>query len=72
MPYFIYRVEEPKKLTYIEASDKFKDAKARVRELRTEQDETDDALIRMIFAKTTIEAEKLLSAPRDDRVIGEE
>jgi hypothetical protein len=72
MPYYIYRIVEPRKLQHLDTKAKFRDAKTTVRGLREQQEENDGATIRMIFAKTTAEAEKLLSAPKDDRIIGEE
>jgi len=72
MPYFVYRVEEPKKLQHLDTKEKFQEAKSLVRSLRAEQADDDQAIIRMIFARNTSEAEKLLSAPKDERIIGEE
>ena len=71
MPYYIYRVSEPKKLELLEVEEKYREAKSRLKELRTAQPADDEAIVRMIFAKTTGEAEKLLSIPKDDRVIGD-
>lgn len=77
MPYFVYRVYEhpeskAKKLTYIEAYPDYRTARERVRaERQTEEGET-AGYCRLIFAKNDVEAEKLLSAPRDERVIGED
>ena len=72
MPYYIYRVREPQQLEYIDVRAKYKDAKSVVQGLREEQAADDSSIVRMVFAKTPGEAEKLLSAPRDERVIGEE
>jgi hypothetical protein len=72
MPYYVYRVPSPQHLEYVETKDNYRDAKELVRGLRAEQQGTDPGAIRMIFAKTRGEAEKLLSAPRDGRVIGED
>jgi len=72
MPYYIYRIREPLQFEYIDVKDKYKDAKSSVRSLREEQAAEDPSTVRMVFAKSSGEAEKLLSAPRDERVIGEE
>ena len=72
MPYFVYRILSPKHLEYLDVKESYQDARALVRELRAAQAADDAASIRMVFAKSTGEAEKLLSAPRDDRVIGED
>lgn len=72
MPYYIYRLREPQQLEYIDVRDKYKDAKSAVQNLREEQAADDPSNVRMVFARSSGEAEKLLSAPRDERVIGEE
>jgi hypothetical protein len=72
MPYYIYRVRKPQRLEYIDVKSKYKDAKSAVQALREEQADDDSSIVRMVFAKSPGEAEKLLSAPRDERVIGEE
>ncbi len=72
MPYFIYRVSESRKLEYIDRKEKYREARDMVRDLRSQNDQAGVDSVRMIFAKSQAEAEKLLSAPRDDRVIGED
>ena len=72
MPYYVYRVHDQQKLEYVDTSDQYRKAREMVRNLRAEQQGADPGAVRMIFAKTRGEAEKLLSAPRDDRVIGED
>ena len=71
MPYFIYRISPSLKLTYIDTKDRYQDARAIVRELRGKGQEDDDEY-RLIFANQQGEAERLLSTPRDERVIGED
>ncbi len=76
MPYFVYRVatqETGKKaLSYLDAFEDYKSARTLAREQRAAADATAEATFRLIFANNQIEAEKLLSAPRDERVIGED
>ncbi len=72
MPYFVYRINSPKHLEYVDTKDEYRAAKELVHNLRSEQKDADPGTVRMIFAKTRGEAEKLFSAPRDDRVIGED
>ncbi len=76
MPYFTYEVvghpeSGAKLLTHIETYDKYRDAKMRVKEERDKHPERDPQEFRLVFAKNTVEAEKLLSIPRDERVIGD-
>ena len=71
MPYFVYRIQEkPRKLDHLETFPSYKEAKIYVREQRQSSDEVES--VRMIFARNDIEAEKLLTAPREERVIGED
>ncbi len=72
MPYFIYRITPPRKLHLLDNKDSYKEAKKLVRTWRAEIRTEDDYTVRMIFAKTPQEAEKLLSVPREERVIGED
>lgn len=75
MPYFIYNISlhpesGTKLLKHVETQDKFKEAREKVRQERvalTESGSSEEC--RMVFAKNEVEAEKLLTAPRDDRVI---
>lgn len=78
MPYFVYLVEtladsNRKQLQHLETFDAFKPARTLAREKRSElkaEGSTGDC--RLIFAKNQTEAEKLLSAPREERVVGED
>ena len=72
MPYFVYKITPPLTLTYIDSKDKYKDARTLVRSLRQDRPAGQDVEYRMVFAKGQGEAEKLLSTPRDERVIGED
>lgn len=76
MPYFTYEVvthpeSGARLLTHIETYPKYRDAKDRVKEERDNNPDRDPQEFRLVFAKNTIEAEKLLSIPRDERVIGD-
>jgi hypothetical protein len=72
MPYFVYRITPPLQLTHIETKDKYKEARTLVRRLRQEHSQGEEIEYRMVFAQHQTEAEKLLSTPRDERVIGED
>jgi hypothetical protein len=72
MPYFVYKIAPPVNLTYIDVKDSFREARALVRSLREDRHEIQGTQFRMIFAKNEAEAERLLSTPRDERVIGED
>lgn len=72
MPYFVYKISPPLRLTHIETKQQYKEARASVRRLRGEQSSAEPLEYRIIFANNQAEAEKLLSTPRDERVIGED
>lgn len=78
MPYFVYYITQHadsnrKSLEHLETLDNFKAARNLAREKRAELRDTGDHRdCRLIFAKNQTEAEKLLAAPRDERVVGED
>ncbi|MBK1701756.1 hypothetical protein [Thiococcus pfennigii] len=72
MPYYIYRIEPPLILTHLDTKGSYQEARGRVRDLRATRGADDTTLYRMIFAHHEAEAERLLSIPRDERVIGED
>lgn len=67
MPYFIYRVTEfpIKQLEKLEQHDTYRDASARVKQLRAGQAGGSTALIKMIHAESELHAEDLLNQVRD-------
>jgi hypothetical protein len=72
MPYFVYRITQPLRLTHIDTKERYQDARALVRSLREAQPQSRDDFFRMVHANNRAEAETLLSTPRDERVIGED
>lgn len=72
MPYFVYKILPPSSLTHIETKDYYRDARTLVRRLRREHPSAEILRYRMVFANSQAEAEKLLSKPRDHRVVGED
>ncbi|MGV6827263.1 MAG: hypothetical protein ACWA5Q_09815 [bacterium] len=77
MPYFVYHVTtnpetNTKSLKYLETFDKYKEARAFARDQRANMEVDPNKECRMIFANNDVEAEKLLSKPREERVIGED
>lgn len=71
MPYFIFKVSPTRQLEYIATQEQYREAREIVRQLRTARADPGDDY-RLIFAQQRAEAEKLLSLPRDERVIGED
>jgi hypothetical protein len=72
MPYFVYRITQPLRLTHVDTKERYQDARALVRSLREAQPQSPEDFYRMVHANNRAEAERLLSTPRDERVIGED
>lgn len=78
MPYFVFHITtkpetNTKELEHLETFTDYKEARNFAREGRAglpEGSVNED--VRLIFAKNQVEAEKLMSAPRDERVVGED
>jgi hypothetical protein len=72
MQYYIFKRTSTRQLTHIDTKEKYKDARNLIRGLRQDQPPGQDFEYRMILANNQAEAEKLLSRPPDERVIGED
>lgn len=72
MPYFLYRISQEKSLQCLDKFTKYKEARARARELRSAQAEDDRDSIRVIFANNENEAEILLLTPREAPIEGDD
>ena len=72
MPYFVYRISPKMQLRCLESFDNYRAARDRVRTRRTEQQESDNAAIRLIHAGSETEAERLLLTPREAPVEGDD
>ena len=72
MPYFIYEVYPNKTLNLIKTFEKYPEAKAFTREVRSALMPTDSHSVRLIHAQHEHEAERLLSLTREPRPMGEE
>ncbi len=71
MPYFLYKLYSDKKLEPIASYPKFAEAKQHVRDLRQQLSGNETYAVKMIFAKSDAEAEKLLTTEREYRPEGE-
>lgn len=72
MPFFVYKIYSLNNIEHLDTFDKYRDAKTYVRDLRATAPAEADYTVRMMHASNNIEAEKLLTTPRDERVVGEE
>ncbi|OGS81206.1 MAG: hypothetical protein A2061_01020 [Gallionellales bacterium GWA2_59_43] len=67
MPYFIYRITERpiRMLEKLEEQASYRDAAARVKQLRAEHTEDTSYVVKMIFADNELHAEDLLNQVRE-------
>ena len=67
MPYYIYHVTEfpIRKLEKLEQYDVYREASARVKQLRAELTEGSPAMLKMIHAESELHAEDLLNQVRE-------
>ena len=73
MPFYIFKISPSEVFEYIDAEEKYRAARDRVRTLRSAAPEDDGHTYRMIFASTVAQGEKLLaSSPQDDKIIGDD
>ncbi len=72
MPYFVYKVLPDNQLAYYDSFDNYGEAKQLVYQQRQNEPKGSAAVIRMMHAANQAEAERLLTAPRDDRIIGDD
>ena len=72
MPYFLYKVRSGKRLESVDSWDQYKEAKAHAKSMRQDMRPEDDYAVRIIFAKNSEEAERLLTEKREPRPMGEE
>lgn len=72
MPYFVYKISPPRQLEHLDTLERYQDARALVRNRRQAEDRSSGIEYRLVFARQQGEAERLLSTPRDERVIGED
>ena len=72
VPYFVYRIHSPQRLELVDSFEVYREAKHTVRRLRDEAIDPQDPTIRMMFANSPAEAERLLIEKREPRPLGEE
>lgn len=72
MPYFIYKVFDNRTLEPVNSFDGYREAKQQVRSLRKELATDADHTFRLIYARSSGEAERLLTQRREPRPLGED
>lgn len=72
MPYFVFKVSPERKLEKLNAFAGYRDARQYAREQRARQTADDPDKIRLVHAENPMEAERLLSTPREVQVFGDD
>ena len=72
MPYFVFKMFSDKKLEVLDNFEKFIEAKNYARDLRKQVPADADYIIKVMFAKSELEAEVLLKEEREARPTGED
>jgi len=72
MAYYVYKVFPSKRLEYVEEFDSYREARVFTRATRKELTPEDDYAVRMIFAPSREQAERLLKEVREARPLGED
>ena len=72
MPYFVYKIFPGKKLEFVEQHFKYRDAKTFVKAARPDISVADNYQLRIMFANSQAEAEKLLTTKREAQPLRED
>lgn len=72
MPYFVYKIHPGKRFELIDHFPAYRAARERARAMRSEIQPGDDYTVRVMFAKDSDEAERLMSEKREPRPLGED
>ena len=76
MPYYVYKILPSignlvKNLELLETHENYKDAKKSVKQKRIEQEASDEATFKVMFADTELEAEEKLMEHREEQIVRE-
>jgi hypothetical protein len=72
MPYFVYEIFPPRRLQLVDSFEGYREARSRARALRAALAADADQTVRVIHARSTEEATRLLMEVREPRPLGEE
>ena len=72
MAYYVYRIYRSRRLEYVDDFEAYRGARAFTRKLRKALTPDDDHSVRMIFAQSREQAERLLTEVRETRPLGED
>lgn len=72
MAYYVYKIYPPKRLEYLDEFEAYRDAKTFTRTMRKALTVEDECTVRMVFAPSREQAERLLKEVREARPLGED
>ena len=72
MAYYVYKIYPPKRLEFVDEFEAYREAKTFTRTKRQELTPEDECTVRMIFAPSREQAERLLKEVREARPMGED
>lgn len=72
MAYYVFKIHPPKRLEYVDEFEAYREAKIFARGMRKELTPEDACTVRMIFAPSKEQAERLLKEVREARPLGED
>ena len=72
MPYFVFKIHPGKRFDLTDQFVNFRDARDRARSMRQTMTAGDDYSVKVMFAKSSEEAERLMSEEREPRPLGED
>jgi hypothetical protein len=72
MAYFVYKIHSPKRLEYVDEFAAYREARVFTRAKRQKLTLEDAFTVRMIFAPSREQAERLLTELREARPLGED
>lgn len=72
MPYYVYEIFPPKRLELVDGFAGYREARTRARALRAALGADAEQSVRVIYARSTEDAARLLTETREPRPLGEE
>lgn len=72
VPYFVYRLRPPRPPEKAGSFEAYREARTAVREMRRALGRDDPVTVRMVFAPSEAQAERLLTERREPRPLGED
>jgi len=72
VPYYVYEIFPPRRLELVDGFAAYREARSRARALRAALGADAEQSVRVIYARSTEDATRLLTETREPRPLGEE